>query len=1178
MEGTETFFIDRQDIDDGIVVVTEIMRMPDGSLCQVHLRVGHLNGKGWCKRQMNRALRSMESQHGLNSPDDLPPDPGGWGSSDGDDSPPPASPAIVYPDGSLWVEPVSVASNLFNAVLHGAISGSNYLIISTGELKPPTNSTWQVEGSLQGSTNDPTPFTLGIATRTNNLFIRAQVCDPSCASTALPLAWQLNYFGVTGVDPSSDLDGDNVNNLQEYQGGTDPNKIVFRTSLANDHVNTDSVSVSIEVDGGIPVQMAVLVNSTNFATTNWIAYSPTYSAALPTTDGKYEVWVGLRGFATDSQQTWNLSVVTRDTHPPTVVIISPAPGITSYPIIQVQGYSPEPLASLSCDLSNALGLATNQTALLLDQHYDTTTGEFTTNYFQVFDLQLTNGLNSITLHATDLAGNETVTNFNYTLDYTGKTNPVVQIAWPQDGMAVSGSEFTLYGFVDDPTVTVLAFTTDTDGNTNMLAGEVERTGRFWVDDLPLNAGSTPVSMLISNAVGLASVTNLNVIQSTIGLAMDAVADDSQLWQPTVGLVGTISDPNATVTVNGKTAVNNGDGTWGASDVPTTAGGVAIFQMSASVPGSPTANALSGPNKPARVYVAEDHLYNNSYGYDANVVYYDAPCHVSHQWLAYHYDVYDAATHPGVISDGGATMEYRAINGYFASDDFQFSYPDIGQAGTSIWLNPPDPIYQDLTTNTLPARPTYWRHVAEGWELRAASFFIGNGMWPGTATQFNIMGADTVVHLQTGGRNGSTRQNLFCLSGSATARTNSIVPFFEPLPDPDQMPGAPDKPVPPEQIEMAGGALGNDGNRWVLLPDGQDLPITPRVKGNQFYTFTATAQKYTLHIVANGTPLAQDHVAPQAYYCVGQYLAFSPMWRPGVPPGISSQVVQWQLGGSYVNDSWQLCTNNPEFPVPIYYGSVNYSNNPAMLTNENTHAWWVSGGFESPDEYTASLTEKLSFSNGQAATLSRKGLFDMSRPKILGFTPSTSTCVVLDANDPSKIYLGVGGKEEWEGGNMQWRLNFKVPGAEVFLGNVAYTQLVQGDFDYNVSYLGGTIWLSESTDGEYWLDNREEYLTKPIINSSRTLQWFDFMDGPSLSAPFLSWVDEMDQFKTYMRYKPCTTGAIYITLGRVDWGWHGRAEGTPWSLTVSNIFGPVLDASDQAFPRWEETYYNAGSGH
>ncbi|HVV70528.1 MAG TPA: hypothetical protein VHI52_03355, partial [Verrucomicrobiae bacterium] len=38
----------------------------------------------------------------------------------------------------------------------------------------------------------------------------------------LPDAWQLQYFGQTGVDPNADPDHDGMTNLQEYRAGTDP--------------------------------------------------------------------------------------------------------------------------------------------------------------------------------------------------------------------------------------------------------------------------------------------------------------------------------------------------------------------------------------------------------------------------------------------------------------------------------------------------------------------------------------------------------------------------------------------------------------------------------------------------------------------------------------------------------------------------------------------------------------------------------------------------------------------------------------------------------------------------------------------------------------------------------------------------------------------------------------------
>ncbi len=38
----------------------------------------------------------------------------------------------------------------------------------------------------------------------------------------LPVAWQLQYFGTTGVSPDADPDHDGMTNLQEYRAGTNP--------------------------------------------------------------------------------------------------------------------------------------------------------------------------------------------------------------------------------------------------------------------------------------------------------------------------------------------------------------------------------------------------------------------------------------------------------------------------------------------------------------------------------------------------------------------------------------------------------------------------------------------------------------------------------------------------------------------------------------------------------------------------------------------------------------------------------------------------------------------------------------------------------------------------------------------------------------------------------------------
>lgn len=45
--------------------------------------------------------------------------------------------------------------------------------------------------------------------------------DPS--GSGLPIAWEIQYFGHTDVDPNADADGDGLNNLQEFQAGSNPN-------------------------------------------------------------------------------------------------------------------------------------------------------------------------------------------------------------------------------------------------------------------------------------------------------------------------------------------------------------------------------------------------------------------------------------------------------------------------------------------------------------------------------------------------------------------------------------------------------------------------------------------------------------------------------------------------------------------------------------------------------------------------------------------------------------------------------------------------------------------------------------------------------------------------------------------------------------------------------------------
>jgi hypothetical protein len=483
----------------------------------------------------------------------------------------------TLPTNGLFLTLTNVSNGYAWLNLHNA-TNLVYEVLSKTDL---SDAGWNIETEVWPTDTNSTAFTVPELGRTN-LFIWAQDWTGVTENgNTTPDWWFWEYFGTT-ILSDTNLDSQGNTLLSDYQNGVDPNVITFSIEATNNYVNTSYPSLQLNIIAGTPSYYAVLVDSTNFATTNWTAYtSSSVMANLGSQEGWHDIWIGLRGLPSNAQQSWQWKRLKLDLTPPQITMTSPTPGVVTLPTIQVQGFSPEKLESVSCDVSNATGLTTNLSAGVTDQCYDTNTWEFTTNYFECLDVPLTNGVNQLIVHATDLAGNVTTTNFSFTLDYSSKTNPPeVQIIWPQNGTQVSGSSFTLDGQLADPTATVSVFLTDTNGNTNTVVGLVERNGRFWVENLPLSGGTNMLALTVIDAVGNTSVTNISVIQSALVLAMDPVSDPSQLWQPTINLTGTIGDTTQAVWVNGVKGHNNGDGTWSANNVPTTTGGVASFTITA----------------------------------------------------------------------------------------------------------------------------------------------------------------------------------------------------------------------------------------------------------------------------------------------------------------------------------------------------------------------------------------------------------------------------------------------------------------------------------------------------------------------------------------------------------------------------------------------------------------------
>ena len=512
-----------------------------------------------------------------------------------------ASSTFTIDTNGVWLEITNIANGLAYLNLNNA-TDSVYEILSKTDL---TLTNWNIEQEVWPTNPSMMPFAVPELDRTN-LFIWARDWTGiTSGGNETPEWWFWNFFGTTDL---SDTNLDNQGNmlLLDYQNNVDPNIIQFSLQFTNTYLNMPTACGSVTVAGGTPFYEAILVNDTNTADANWQPYTSTnIIASLDSGDGPYTVQVGLRGLPPDAAQTWLGTSLILNTVAPTFTVTNPISSTVSQPMIQLQGLVNETLSKLTFDVSNAVGVITNQQGYWQAVFFDTNRLQFTTNTFQCYDIKLTNGVNTITLHATDLAGNTATTNLNYTLSYAGVTNaPTLSLIWPQPNTPIGGSNVTIQVLVDDATATVTATV-----NGNTVQGLVERNGLVWLQNVPLGSGTNVVTITATNAAGNMNMTNLTVVQSPVTLTVNPIAS-GQLNQPLVTVTGAVSDPGQNVWVNGVQASVDGSGNWTANNVPVGTTGTAGLNAQAG-PGSDSPLAAQSLNQPQPAMV-ELANYESSY--------------------------------------------------------------------------------------------------------------------------------------------------------------------------------------------------------------------------------------------------------------------------------------------------------------------------------------------------------------------------------------------------------------------------------------------------------------------------------------------------------------------------------------------------------------------------------------
>jgi hypothetical protein len=750
-------------------------------------------------------------------------------------------------------------------------------------------------------------------------------------ANGIPDAWELENFGNLDQPGDGDYDGDGVINRVEYQGGSNPNDIRFETRFENLYVNQTNVTAAIEVLGGVPVQMAVLVNSTNLTTNCWQSFNTNFSVVLTPTDGVYTVSVVLRGCPGNSGQTWDETEVTLDRMAPVLTITNPVSGgTTAKPWLQVKGSANEPLNLLSYDLSNAAGVVTNQDGNVIDQVFDENRFDFTTNYFQCYDVPLTNGANTITLRAVDRAGNVMVTNVSVSLNVSNATTPpTLNLIWPASGGEVSGGTIYLRGTTDDETAQVSVRV----GDAAETMGLVERDGMFWVENVNLEQGTNVLVLSATNVAGVGrSMTNILVRHDV--LTIDWTPTGDALYEYAGSVSGTVSD-GYSVTVNGVAATLDGWGGWTAENVPVIGIGTATFDAVAMPSGgfsgggggsaSPAPNATSSQvEKQAQIVTLK---YNFKKTWD------DVLDGVSYYNYADTMD-YASALSIGTNGDwklsflGCASHERFIQQALPVHSKWEWHWSQTNEWGLRRWgddLQYSEPLIDPSVCDTRIPHTNAAHYATDPSQIHVLEHCYAKRSykWGADKKSRAKISARIRQKLFTGGKSAVNRKSLIHISASAEEYG---VPPGRPWDD------IPATYVTPTRISVFGNwlygrkYLDNNGDLYLVMLDNTEKDLNLNIPGVKHYGAWPEVQKHKLRIQWATVNLTNDITTAW----VGQTMDLEAVFDPPFSDGIVASNYSWTVPGpAYADIDYDdnrgrapVLTNKTNSTVLYYWTAAN----------------------------------------------------------------------------------------------------------------------------------------------------------------------------------------------------------------------------------------------------------------
>ena len=704
----------------------------------------------------------------------------------------------------LWLEITNAANGWSGLNLH---SGTNqfsctnvFAIWSTTNLLMPF-SAWNMEMELFPTLDQTYVLSFVIQNLDRqNLFFRAEDwTGVDSDGDGVPDWWAWQYFGLVNIPFGTNTF------IQDYSNNIPPTVFTFSgIEMTNDHIASSLAPLQLEV-AGYPYYQATLVDDTTLADAGWTNYVSTNLVVdLGLIQGWHGVVVGLRGHADSiGAAVWQWKRLNVDWTPPTITVTSPAAGASvTGSFLQVQGMADEALSSLTYAVSNATGILTNQPGYVTGQYLDLGTQLFTTNYFQLQNIQLADGVNTVTIHAADLAGNLTTTTLNCT---RSASPPAFSLIWPQSETVIVGDQFTVQGMVDDVTATITAAIVDANGNTNTVQGIVEKSGAVWINQVPLAAGESTLTITATGITNGTSQTILTVQRSSVTVTLNPLTGD-QLNKPVVSVGGTVSDPTVQLSVNSMPATVYDDGTWTADGVPVNLSGTAVLDAEVTSGGTSSfmsRSSIMWPNGDSSDTTTGSEEFTQI----------QPPVVVMKSYEQHwHEDSFS-------INQGG-----RVLPGYFDFVD-HWNY-DAGGSYSSVWDYAVDGDYGGHATYNINL-PVGDAALADAsldwvwpvWQSAAVDHYQ-------TDSQHTFLNdADTRVMIHPQGQETLGRTNVYLVRACASE-----------VSDPTLWYDSGDIPMPLEWLQINGqtlinsGITNDDGSVWGLIsvtaPAGENADVTP----------------------------------------------------------------------------------------------------------------------------------------------------------------------------------------------------------------------------------------------------------------------------------------------------------------------------------------------------------------